>query len=455
MQLHPDLIVFLPGITGSVLEKDGKVLWGNSLPFFYDMVTGNPLAGLTLNAPDNRDDDCGDGIVATRLVSNIQIVPRLWKLGGYSIFSEKLQSRLPLEAGKNFFEFPYDWRRDNRVSARKLATFCHDKLKIWREASNNDQAKITIVAHSMGGIIARYFIECLEGWKTTRMLISMGTPYRGSLNALDSICNGAIQKIGGVTVADGTETFRSFQSVYQLLPTYGAIDAGDGSFKKAVEVNLPNMDAARATQALAFHDEITAARTSNLKEAQYCAANAMIVPLVGMDQPTNQSAILADGALRILKSFADKDDGGDGTVPQISAIPADYDFSAASFVANTHSALPSLDATINHVRGVVSSSTIDRQKYRSLDSRPTIGIEVDYIYAARMPVTVQASVSDYRQTLTATFTDQARPAERSQATLYPKDGRYHCEIELPPGMYHVRVQGEETSSTEDVFSVVA
>lgn len=37
----------------------------------------------------------------------------------------------------------------------------------------------------MGGLVARYFLEYLEGWRDSSRLVTFGTPYRGSLNALN------------------------------------------------------------------------------------------------------------------------------------------------------------------------------------------------------------------------------------------------------------------------------
>ena len=39
---------------------------------------------------------------------------------------------------------------------------------------------VTIIAHSMGGIVARYYIQRLEGNKRVRRLITLGTPHKGS-----------------------------------------------------------------------------------------------------------------------------------------------------------------------------------------------------------------------------------------------------------------------------------
>ena len=53
----------------------------------------------------------------------------------------------------NFYEFPYDWRRDNRANANILKRLLDIRLKAWREKSGNSNAKVIIMAHSMGGLV--------------------------------------------------------------------------------------------------------------------------------------------------------------------------------------------------------------------------------------------------------------------------------------------------------------
>jgi triacylglycerol esterase/lipase EstA (alpha/beta hydrolase family) len=60
-------------------------------------------------------------------------------------------------------------------------------LKAWRESSGNKDAKLILVGHSMGGVISRYYLECLDGWRDTRTLVTFGTPYRGSLKAISNV----------------------------------------------------------------------------------------------------------------------------------------------------------------------------------------------------------------------------------------------------------------------------
>ena len=80
----------------------------------------------------------------------------------------------------------------------------------------------------MGGLVARWYLECLGGWQDTRALITFGTPHRGSLNAVDFLVNGFVKKLGPLKVADLSRLLRSLTSVYQLLPIYPCVDVGAG-----------------------------------------------------------------------------------------------------------------------------------------------------------------------------------------------------------------------------------
>src|SRR5215831_18369368 len=129
-------------------------------------------------------DDLGDGITATNLMPDTHIIPGLWKIDGYGELTKSVRDSFDVTEGQNYFEFPYDWRRDNRAAARRLDALIRAALPAWRDRSGNLRAKVILLAHSMGGLICRYWIEAMEGWKDCRALITFGTPYRGSLKAL-------------------------------------------------------------------------------------------------------------------------------------------------------------------------------------------------------------------------------------------------------------------------------
>ena len=173
----------------------------------------------------------------------------------------------------------------------------------------------------MGGLVSRYYLEVLQGWQDCKALFTFGTPYRGSLNAVNSVANG-YKKL----FLDLTEVMRSFTSIYQLFPIYEVVKIGDSYQRVAEADNLPHIDKQRAADALAFHREIEAAVKINWNNEDY-RNNYKTIPIIGIQQPTFQSALLVDGKLTIsedlpekLQSRPDLSDG-DGTVPQVSAIP--------------------------------------------------------------------------------------------------------------------------------------
>ena len=192
-RLLRDVVVLLPGLTGSVLRTDGKDLWGPSTGSLLRIALsrGRRLHPLILQEDPVERDDLGDGVVATRVFPDVHLIPGLWKIDGYSRLGETLCRSLGLVPGRNYFELPYDWRRDIRVAARLLARRAHEWLARWRKSSGHGEARLVLVAHSMGGLVARAFLELHDGWRTTRALVAFGTPFRGSPNALDALCNGS------------------------------------------------------------------------------------------------------------------------------------------------------------------------------------------------------------------------------------------------------------------------
>lgn len=450
-----DLVVIIPGLTGSVLCKDGTPIWGYSPGALWRLKTGAALKTLELSGPDDGADDLGDGIVPTAPVSDVQITPGLLKLDGYSILMNYLLDNLSLEDGYNYRVFPYDWRRDNRVSARKLSNLVPQWLREWRAESGNANAKVVFVVHSMGGLVARYFVECLEGWKVTRSLISVGTPYRGSGNALGFLTNGFIQKAGPLRLFDGTAALRSFQSVYQLLPTYGFIETSDGEYARVCDVAVPNVDQERAKAAFVFHEEIRLAHEANSKLEGYQRNTPKVRPVVGTEQPTVLAARFdAAGAIELMNSRAGKDLKGDGTVPRISAVPAELPQDVATFVSNLHAALHSTRAAMDHIHGVLTGFEITESDLRANARNGTIGLTVADAYRAGGDIQLKAEASTYEQTLSARIVRLDENAEPVEATMTYDKNRHVAQANLPSGYYRIEVSGKRNQAVSDVFLVV-
>ncbi len=76
--------------------------------------------------------------------------------------------------GENLFTFPYEWRDSNVFTAN----FLDDKIDEVKSTCHCD--KVDIVAHSMGGLVARAYIQSTDYDGDVDQLIFLGTPHKGS-----------------------------------------------------------------------------------------------------------------------------------------------------------------------------------------------------------------------------------------------------------------------------------
>lgn len=125
---------------------------------------------------------------------------------------------------RSYYVFLYDWRQDNVKSAQQLYRFI-DQV---RQDHSNPQLEVDLIAHSMGGVIARYFLRYgksdettdnnfevnLSGADRVRRVILLGTPNLGSVHALHAFIRG--KKIGFRRLPP--EVLASMPSVYQTFP---------------------------------------------------------------------------------------------------------------------------------------------------------------------------------------------------------------------------------------------
>jgi pimeloyl-ACP methyl ester carboxylesterase len=437
-----DVIVLLPGILGSVLQRDGKDVWAPSAGAVWRGLwsLGRSVKDLKLREDPVDKDDLGDGVRATRLVPDVHLLPGVWGIDGYSGITKMILDNFDVELGKTYIEFAYDWRRDNRVAARKLAATAERALGEARK--QNPEAKLVLVGHSMGGLVARYYLECMDGWRDTRMLITFGTPYRGSLNALNFIANGFIKKVGPLKVADLTDLLLSLTSVYQLLPIYKCIDVGGGNIVRPGESEgVPHLDVGRASSALDDFHRVIERGVGQRPEHAY-----EIHPVVGITQPTQQSARLAGGKLQLRRmrrndEGQDVDEGGDGTVPRVSATPIELGNKPnAVYASQIHASLQNAENVQTQLLGVLTQVE-DLESIR--DVRSGLALTLEEAFEPTEPIPVRVEVTEPRLELAATVTDIASGATDGPHPLTDAgEGAY--TLELPPcspGDYRLRVEG--------------
>ena len=468
-----DLIVILPGILGSVLQKDGKDLWAVSGQAAWQVFTNSEqaLRNLKLGQDDPEAESLGDGIRATALIQDTHLIPGFWKIDGYTqtarLITDNFNVTLgdiyndPNDRAANFYPFPYDWRRDNRANARILKKLIDKRLKCWRERSGAADAKVILMAHSMGGLVARYYLEVLEGWQDSRALFTFGTPYRGSVKAVNFLANGYKQLF-----LDLTDVMRSLTSVYQLLPIYQTINL-NGTYHRIAELdNLPNIDKLKAQDALAFHREIEAAVERHRQNEQYCSSFT-VVPISGVHQPTLQSATLIDGKLTasedlptVLKNRADLGDG-DGTVPKVSSIPLERSQNLDNFfIAEQHGGLQNQPQVLDSLLNTLRISQYDLSDVRA--PQTAIGLSLDDLYLDSEPIALRARLIGFPNFAAKLKANIQAVSGGSPISLdfVEQENEWTLAIDtLPAGLYRVTVKTETSgeqapSPVHDLFEVV-
>jgi pSer/pThr/pTyr-binding forkhead associated (FHA) protein len=199
-------VVFVPGFMGSQLWLGSERIWPNIMFMFRE--SQNAIYSET------------SPIVARGIVDEVVVVPNLIKLDQYNRLGDYLVENLGYERGKDFFEFSYDWRQDVRRSAAQLGQMI-DSLALSQP--------VTLIAHSMGTLVSRYYIERLDGRKKVERAILMGGPHRGVPKALASLLTAPNLLPFGLLGERIRQVIATFPSCYQILPVYpcGSDQAGN------------------------------------------------------------------------------------------------------------------------------------------------------------------------------------------------------------------------------------
>jgi len=249
-------VILIPGILGSTLEKkeSHEIIWGGfthdyanpetpdgARAFALQMQVGKPLSRLK------------DNVVATgaldriklrffgiplELVAYRNIIISLGIVGGYA--DETLATSGAVNYGTNHFtcfQFPYDWRRDNSENAQLLHEFILDKRKYVqtelgkRYGVHDVDVHFDIVAHSMGSLIARYYLEygaqplpedgsvppiTWAGARYVDKVILIAPPNAGAIKAFSELVNGV--RFAPFLPKYHPAVIGTFPSVYQMLP---------------------------------------------------------------------------------------------------------------------------------------------------------------------------------------------------------------------------------------------
>lgn len=442
-KLIPDVVVVLPGIMGSMLSKNGTLVWAPSGGTVLKAIAtfGRSIREMTLPR-GLGDGHPADGVNPVGLMPDLHLLPGIWSANiGYGALLAWLRTRFhviepsPRDADRipNLLPVAYDWRLSNRYNGRRLKAIVEPALERWRaQGGQFSEAKLIFVCHSMGGLIARWFIEKEGGASITRKLVTFGTPYRGALNALDQLVNGVKKGIGPFKL-DLTSFARSLPSLHQLLPEYACIESADGLLK-TTETVVPELEPAMIEDAMRFHDEMDQAAAS------HPAAAFDTHPIVGTRQTTFTTARIVGRAVEPVETIDREDEGGDATVPRLAAIPMGTrpDDPIIHFIADQHGSLQSNQAVLDEIEGILTAQPVIHRAVAGLE----LGVKTEPLVLMGENISVEATVTGgERIALQAQVMDELRQKVVT-APLRAAMGVQRAVLNpLPPGAYRVVVGG--------------
>jgi pimeloyl-ACP methyl ester carboxylesterase len=231
-------LIVIPGVLGSQLVnyETNEVVWPSAFRSSDDGLSLPVSPRLT----DNRDNLVARKIVDTARLAKIapevyvyhELLVALREYGGYR---EGDWNNPGTEGDRDtFYVLPYDWRRDNVETARDLI----ERVEALKRKLNRPDLRFNIVAHSMGGLVARYAAmygdadlppdgttpaPSWPGSAHISKIIMFGTPNEGSADAFAtllegySVTEGLRRRIPLLNKLSNEDIFTA-PSVFQLLP---------------------------------------------------------------------------------------------------------------------------------------------------------------------------------------------------------------------------------------------
>jgi pimeloyl-ACP methyl ester carboxylesterase len=248
-------VIVIPGILGTELinSSTGEVVWPSAFR------TRNESLPISPDLSANRDT-----LVAGKVIEKLKLSRVLPEVYVYRDLLEALRHYAGYRDGDwdtpavdgdkdTFYVFPYDWRLDNVSNARELVR----KIERLKEKLHRDDLKFNIIAHSMGGLIARYAAmygnadlpaddvdlkPTFAGAAHISKIVMIGVPNEGSTDAFTTLIDGysitegirrRVPLLNKLTAEDAI----SSPSVFQLLPHSMMVKFLDEDLKP-IEVDL-------------------------------------------------------------------------------------------------------------------------------------------------------------------------------------------------------------------------
>ncbi|MFE3763613.1 esterase/lipase family protein [Streptomyces sp. NPDC059104] len=447
-----DAVVVVPGIMGSTLRDTttGKDLWGIGGISWLLKAWTTPSGLKSLAMTEDELAGKTGRIEATGLLKHSAWTPYLAGSEPYADLVDTVRSSVAHPAA--ILEFAYDWRLPVATNGRLLADAARRHLTDWRlhpahtlarrHRTDQREGRLVFVAHSMGGLVTRAALDPAHDGDLhtdTRGVITLGTPFQGSVKAAVILATGR-----GAPVPLPHRKLRALcatmPGLHDLLPQYRSLRAGDDvRHLTPGDVTAIGGNAELARDAARFHH-----RQKDIGLPGHRS-------VVGVNQPTWQNLTITGGELQAHYDGArqnsdgtfirDRNDRiryfrvhGDGTVYKESAILTDAVTHLPLQHGDVAKAPTALDAITEILRDDIHPGPPQGEA--------GCGLSAPDLVEAGRPWKIHLSDVDSLPGLTCHLTDLADPNRPvAQLTLTWEDGTAVATASAPsPGLYRIEVR---------------
>ncbi|HKQ47519.1 MAG TPA: hypothetical protein VJZ71_05585 [Phycisphaerae bacterium] len=189
-------VIFVPGSGASYLESvpcgltaDASILWFGGRTLIGPPLPCCGICGLSISEPFVIATDVGRTFLG-QPVYNVLIDTVLHQQGYREYMVDKIPGRRT-RAGwdisqdmqhPNFFPFAYDWRKSNYATANDLHEYVLAIQDAYRRIYDDPDldVNVQIIAHSMGGLVARRYLLDHPGENVVSRLVTIGSPFLGA-----------------------------------------------------------------------------------------------------------------------------------------------------------------------------------------------------------------------------------------------------------------------------------
>ncbi len=246
-------VIVLPGALGSKLEnaRNGTLVWGAFTPRAVD--AGRPAGAREIAIPMVEGiplTDLHDGVLATGVLDTLRVKVGILPTFGLAAYVDIMRSlavgdyrdaTLGAPGGVDYgglhttcYQFAYDWRRgvsENALRLHESIRAAQDGIRAARGLGPDDPVRVDVVAHSMGALVARYYLRygphvlsddgslpevTWEGAANVSRAILVSPPNAGSVKALDRLVRG--WGFGTFVRHYPAAVIGTMPAIYQLLP---------------------------------------------------------------------------------------------------------------------------------------------------------------------------------------------------------------------------------------------